>query len=96
MAVDRLVRFRGMAEADARARIGRQVSREERLAKADRVIDNAGGPDALPAQVDDLWTWLRTLPAATEEDLAPMVKAVADADAGSAPHRPAGPEERSA
>ena len=42
VAVDRLVRHRGMSEADARARMARQASREERRAKADWVIDNAG------------------------------------------------------
>jgi dephospho-CoA kinase len=61
-AVDRLVRFRGMDEADARARIGRQATREERLAKADRVIDNDGPPEALDEQIDDLWAWLQRLP----------------------------------
>ena len=61
-AVDRLVHQRGMSEADARARIARQISREERLATADRVIDNSGDRAALAAQVDDLWTWLQTLP----------------------------------
>jgi dephospho-CoA kinase len=61
-AVDRLVRLRGMDEADARARIGRQATREERLAKADRVIDNRGEPDALGEQVDELWVWLQQLP----------------------------------
>ena len=61
-AVDRLVRFRGMDEADARARIGRQATREDRLAKADRVIDNGGEPDALDEQIDDLWAWLQQLP----------------------------------
>jgi dephospho-CoA kinase len=62
VAVERLVRFRGMNEADARARISRQASREERAAGADRIVDNTGGLDALEAQVDDLWAWLRTLP----------------------------------
>lgn len=61
-AVDRLVHQRGMTEADARARIARQISREERLATADRVIDNSGDRAALEAQVDDLWAWLQTLP----------------------------------
>jgi dephospho-CoA kinase len=61
-AVGRLVRLRGMDEADARARIGRQATREERLAKADRVIDNRGEPDALGEQVDELWVWLQQLP----------------------------------
>ncbi|MGD9702475.1 MAG: dephospho-CoA kinase [Acidimicrobiia bacterium] len=61
-AVDRLVRSRGMDEADARARIGHQATREERLAGADRVIDNSGPPGALDAQVDELWAWLQKLP----------------------------------
>jgi dephospho-CoA kinase len=51
-----------MTEADARARIARQLSRDERLATADRVIDNSGDRAALEAQVDDLWAWLHTLP----------------------------------
>ncbi len=38
----RLVEHRGFTEEDARARISRQVSREDRLAKADRVLDNSG------------------------------------------------------
>jgi len=62
VAVERLVRFRGMDEADARARIARQASREERAAGADRIVDNTGDLGALEAQVDDLWAWLRTLP----------------------------------
>jgi dephospho-CoA kinase len=61
-AVERLIHQRGMSDADARARIARQISREERLATADRVIDNSGDRAALEAQVDDLWTWLQTLP----------------------------------
>ena len=35
--LDRLVRFRGMPEADARARMAHQATREERLAIADIV-----------------------------------------------------------
>ena len=42
LAVERLVGLRGMDEQDARARIAKQMTREERLAKADRVIDNSG------------------------------------------------------
>ena len=61
-AVERLVHQRGMTEADARARIARQISREERLGTADRVIDNSGDRAALEAQVDELWDWLQTLP----------------------------------
>lgn len=60
--VGRLVRFRGFDEADARARISRQITREERLAMADRVLDNSGDEAALAAQVDDLWKWLQALP----------------------------------
>lgn len=65
VAVERLVSQRGMSEDDARARIAKQISREERVAKADRVIDNGGELASLDAQVDDLWSWLRTLPAGT-------------------------------
>jgi dephospho-CoA kinase len=61
VAIERLVAQRGMSEDDARARIGKQISREERVAKADRVIDNGGDLAALDRQLDDLWTWLHTL-----------------------------------
>jgi len=61
-AVERLVAQRGMSEADARARIAKQVSRDERQALADRVIDNAGDLAALERQVDGVWAWMRTLP----------------------------------
>jgi dephospho-CoA kinase len=62
VAVERLVRFRNMSEADARARIGRQATREQRLAVADRVIDNSGDPASLSAQVDEVWEWMCSLP----------------------------------
>jgi dephospho-CoA kinase len=58
VAVDRLVTYRGLAEADARARIAKQISREDRRAAADRVVDNSGDLAALDAQVDELWKWL--------------------------------------
>jgi len=64
VAVERLVRFRGLAEDDARARIGRQATREQRLAMADRVIDNGGDTDALAGQVEQAWAWLQGLPPA--------------------------------
>lgn len=48
---------RGMDEPDARSRIAAQISREERLALADYVVDNAGAPEALGAQVDAVWAW---------------------------------------
>jgi dephospho-CoA kinase len=62
VAVERLVRDRGMTEDEARARMANQVSREDRLAKADFVIDNSGPPDALDEAVDRAWAWIATLP----------------------------------
>jgi dephospho-CoA kinase len=44
-----------MREDDARARMLRQVSREERLAKADLVIDNSGTLEDLEQSVADAW-----------------------------------------
>ncbi|MFP5488684.1 MAG: dephospho-CoA kinase, partial [Acidimicrobiia bacterium] len=55
LAVARLVEHRGFSEADARARMARQSSREDRLAMADVVIDNAGTVADLRPQVDALW-----------------------------------------
>jgi dephospho-CoA kinase len=56
--VDRLVRLRGMAESDARARIAAQATREERRAAATDVIDNRGTLSDLERQVADLWQTL--------------------------------------
>jgi dephospho-CoA kinase len=67
VAVDRLVRLRGMKEADARARVARQAGREERRAAGDRVIDNSSDVRALEAQVEDLWSWLQSLPPTSAE-----------------------------
>jgi len=53
--VRRLVESRGMAEADARARIGAQASDEARRAAADVVLDNGGSPRDLRTAVDALW-----------------------------------------
>ncbi|MGN6243853.1 MAG: dephospho-CoA kinase [Motilibacteraceae bacterium] len=58
--LDRLVRLRGMTEADARARIAAQATREQRLAVADLVIDNSGTLEQLAAQVDVLWAELES------------------------------------
>lgn len=55
VAVDRLVRFRGMDELDAHNRIASQIGREERLATATHVVDNGAGVDALRLRVDALW-----------------------------------------
>jgi dephospho-CoA kinase len=65
VAVARLVEQRGMSEADARARIANQVSREDRLAAADVVVDNSGTRDDLAARLDEVWDWIRALPAAS-------------------------------
>jgi dephospho-CoA kinase len=64
VAVRRLVEHRGMREEDVRARMTRQASREDRLARADRVIDNSGTPDDLAAAVAEAWEWIQTLRAA--------------------------------
>jgi dephospho-CoA kinase len=62
VAVARIIGPRNMTEADARARIANQASRDERRAVADRVIDNSGSMDELRAQVDEIWSWIATLP----------------------------------
>jgi dephospho-CoA kinase len=62
VAVARLVEQRGMSRDDALARIAVQASREQRLARADFVIDNAGSLDHLRAEVDRCWEWVQSLP----------------------------------
>lgn len=57
--LDRLVRLRGMTEADARARMAAQATREQRLAVADVVVDNDGSPEQLRERVAALWRRLR-------------------------------------
>jgi dephospho-CoA kinase len=61
VAVARLMEFRGFTEDDARARVAAQISREERRAIADVVIDNGGTLEGLEAQIDDVWAWLEEL-----------------------------------
>jgi len=51
----RLVRERGLAEADARARIAAQATDEQRRAVADVVIVNDGTVEELRARVDEVW-----------------------------------------
>ena len=60
--VERLVRFRGFDEADARARISRQATREQRLEGASFVVDNSGTLQDLEPQIVELWAWLQALP----------------------------------
>lgn len=59
--LDRLVRVRGMTEPDARARIARQVSREQRLAVATEVVTNDGTRAELEGRVEALWQRLRSV-----------------------------------
>ena len=59
--VERLVASRGFDEADARARIANQASREARLAVADWVIDNSGDLTALERNIDAAWEWIISL-----------------------------------
>jgi dephospho-CoA kinase len=61
---ERLVRVRGMAPQEARARMAAQAGREERLAVADIVIDNDGPLDALEPQVRAVWRRLTDAAAA--------------------------------
>jgi dephospho-CoA kinase len=52
--VERVVRRSGLAEAEVRAIIASQATREQRIAAADDVIDNSGAPGALERQVSRL------------------------------------------
>ncbi|HPU39354.1 MAG TPA: dephospho-CoA kinase [Microthrixaceae bacterium] len=61
VAIARLVAHRGFTEADARNRIANQMEREQRLSKADFVVDNHGDPLALQAEVDRAWAWIRSI-----------------------------------
>ncbi|MYS35382.1 dephospho-CoA kinase [Streptomyces sp. KhCrAH-43] len=56
--LDRLVRLRGMTEADARARMAAQATREQRRAVADVVIDNDGPVEELADRVRAVWAEL--------------------------------------
>ena len=59
IAVERLVNGpRRMARADAEARVAAQISREDRLAVADFVIDNSGTPDELALATEKCWSWM--------------------------------------
>jgi dephospho-CoA kinase len=59
VAVRRLMEEREMSEADVRARIASQASREERRAVADVVIDNSGSIAELERRVGEVWDRLR-------------------------------------
>ncbi|WP_016907103.1 dephospho-CoA kinase [Streptomyces xiaopingdaonensis] len=59
--MDRLVRLRGMAPEEARARVAAQATREERLAVADFVVENDGALADLESRVRAVWRQLRTV-----------------------------------
>jgi dephospho-CoA kinase len=61
VALQRLVDQRGMDPDDAQARMRSQVSREERLAHADCVVDNNGDRDELAAEIERCWAWITSL-----------------------------------
>ena len=59
VAVARAVARGPASEDDVRARIAKQATREDRLAKADLVIDNSGSLEDLTAQVAKAWRWIQ-------------------------------------
>jgi dephospho-CoA kinase len=61
VALTRLVEQRGMRADDARARMAQQASREDRVAKADVVIDNSGTLADLEVAVAEAWPTLLAL-----------------------------------
>ena len=73
-AISRLIEFRGMTREDAEARVSRQATRDQRLAIADRVIDNSGSLADLERQVAEVWKWARSLPPAAPDAGKPIRK----------------------
>lgn len=57
--VQRLVEKRGMSEAEARARIAAQATREQRAGAADWIVDNTGSLADLEVAVARVWKDLR-------------------------------------
>ncbi len=68
VAIRRLVRQRGLTEADAEARVRAQASREDRRRWADFVVDNGGSRAQLAASVEHLWSWLGGLAGSEPDD----------------------------
>lgn len=60
IAVERLVAHRGFTLHDSWARVNAQMSREDRRAKADFVIDNSGDLEHLKSEVERAWAWILT------------------------------------
>jgi dephospho-CoA kinase len=59
VAVARLMAHRGFSEADARARIAAQMSREDRRQLAAFLVDNGGSREDLEGQLEELWAWVQ-------------------------------------
>tara|TARA_B100000700_G_C15041372_1_gene855483 strand:- start:2796 stop:3428 length:633 start_codon:yes stop_codon:yes gene_type:complete len=62
-AVSRLIQQRGFDEKDARARIAKQATPEQRREFADFLIDNNGPEENLSKQIEKCWEWVQTLTA---------------------------------
>lgn len=60
LALGRLVEQRNMSIEDAKARIAKQATREQRLAIADHVIDNSGDRTQLEEKVETAWSWIQS------------------------------------
>ncbi len=59
--VRRLVDGRGFTPEDARARMVKQASRDQRLSEAQFVIDNRGDRDHLEGEIERCWRWIVSL-----------------------------------
>ena len=53
--IRRLAQRNGMSEEEARKRVSSQMSREERLSRADIVIDNSADVAEMRRAIDELW-----------------------------------------
>jgi len=62
-AIRRLVAYRGFTEEDAKNRISNQAKREDRIEKADFVVDNNGDLNSLNEEIDRAWNWIESLSA---------------------------------
>jgi dephospho-CoA kinase len=67
--LERLV-GRGLTREDAEARMAHQTTDEERRAVATHLVDNAGTPAELEAQVERIWADLQALAAAQASETA--------------------------
>ncbi len=76
VAVGRLIAFRGFTEEDARARIAKQSTRDQRLAIGGFVVDNGGTEADLDRRVEQCWAWMQRCPEVAVPEQAP---AAADA-----------------